>query len=269
MISPFKIDLEKENLALREELSRVQAELRRADQLKRDFTALAAHELRAPLAVLLGYAKILESEATGATLERAEIIAAQAWRLKDLVDAILILQQIDAGEITLHMEPIAIRQILERIVDEHRQEIDDKSLNVRTQAAKDLYVYADRERLVLILNHLLSNSIKFSPQNASLSLSAHVDVTCVVISIHDEGLGIPDEEQSHIFDRFYQIGDPLTRHHNGLGLGLAVAKAIVELHHGRIWVESTPQGGSTFHFSLPRIIGNPGIDSSSDDRPLL
>lgn len=261
MFSPFRIDLEKENLALREELSRVQAELRRADQLKRDFTALAAHELRAPLAVLLGYAKILESEATGETLERAEIIIAQAWRLKDLVDTILILQQIDAGEISLHMEPIAIHHILERIVDEHRNEIDNKSLSVQTQAAKDLFVYADRERLALILNHLLSNSVKFSPPKATLTISAHADVTCVVVSIHDEGLGVPDEEQSHIFDRFYQVGDALTRHHNGLGLGLAVAKAIVELHHGRIWVESTPQGGSTFHFSLPRIIGNPIADS--------
>ncbi len=122
-------------------------------------------------------------------------------------------------------------------------------------------VYADRERLTLVLNHLLSNSIKFSPAKATIEISARADVTCVVTSIHDTGLGIPEEEQSHIFDRFYQVGDPLTRHHNGLGLGLAIAKAIVELHHGRIWVESSGQQGSTFHFSLPRIISSSAVHS--------
>jgi signal transduction histidine kinase len=262
MISPVQCDLEKENVALREELSRAQAELRRVDQLKRDFIALSAHELRAPLAVLLGYAKILEGEAVGATRERAQVIVAQAWRLKDLVDAILILQQVDAGEVTLHMEPIGIRQVLEEAVDEHRNEIGDKALDIQLHAAGELLVYADRERLALVLNHLLSNSIKFSPTKGRIAISARADITCVLTSIHDEGLGIPDEEQPHIFDRFYQVGDVLTRHHNGLGLGLAVAKAIVELHHGRIWVESTRQEGSTFHFSLPRIIGSPGSHST-------
>ncbi len=259
MFSPVEFNLEKENIALREELSKAQEELRRVDQLKRDFLALSAHELRAPLAVLLGYAKILEGEAEGLARERAQIIVTQAWRLKDLVDAILILQQIDAGEVTLHMEPIAIRQVLQDVVEEHRKEIGDKALDLQLHATGELMVYADRERLVLVLNHLLSNSIKFSPPKRTVVISARADITCVVTSIHDKGLGIPEEEQSHIFDRFYQIGDALTRHHNGLGLGLAVAKAIVELHHGRIWVESNRQEGSTFHFSLPRIIGSPGV----------
>jgi signal transduction histidine kinase len=262
MISPVQVNLEKENVTLREELSRAQAELRRVDQLKRDFIALSAHELRAPLAILLGYAKILEGEAIGPTQERAQIIVAQAWRLKDLVDAILMLQQIDAGEVTLHMEPIAIRQVLQSVVEERGKEIGGKALDVQLHAAGDMMVYADRERLALILNHLLSNSIKFSPAKGTITISACADVTCVATSIHDEGVGIPDEEQSHIFDRFYQVGDALTRHHNGLGLGLAVAKAIVELHHGRIWVESTSYEGSTFHFSLPRIIGSPGVPST-------
>lgn len=266
MISPVEFDLEKENAALREELSRAQAELSRVEQLKRDFIALSAHELRAPLAILLGYAKILEGEAVDPTHERAQIIVAQAWRLKDLIDEILILQQVDAGEVTLHLEPIAIRQILQDAVDDHRKEIGDKALNMRLYAAGEMLVYADRERLALVLNHLLSNSIKFSPAKGTVAICARSEVTCVVTSIRDEGLGIPDEEQSHIFDRFYQIADPLTRHHNGLGLGLAVAKALVELHHGRIWVESTGQRGSTFHFSLPRIIGSSGAHSTSEER---
>ncbi len=267
MISPVQLNLEKENVTLREELSRAQAELRRLDQMKRDFIALSSHELRAPLAILLGYAKILESEVVGPTHERAQIIVAQAWRLKDLVDAILMLQQIDADEVTLHMEPIAIRQILQDAVDEHRKENGEKALNIQLHAAGDLLVYADRERLVLVLGHLLSNSIKFSPVKGTIAISARADVTCVVTSIRDDGSGIPDEDQLHIFDRFYQAGDALARHHNGLGLGLAVAKALVELHHGRIWVESNCHEGSTFHFSLPRIIGSPRVPSTENRRP--
>ncbi len=259
-ISPVKIRLENENPVLQEELGRVQLELRRIDQLKRDFVALSAHELRAPLAVLLGYAKILESETTGLSHERASIIATQAWHLKELVDAIIMLQQIDAGEISLHMEPIAVHQLVQDVINEHQKEIAARSLALRIRTPPDLHVYADRERLALVLSHLLANSIKFSPPNKMLEISANTDITCAVIGIRDEGLGIPDDEKPHIFDRFYQIGDALTRHHNGLGLGLAVAKELVELHHGRIWVESMPQGGSTFYFSMPRIIGNPGLD---------
>ncbi len=266
MISPVQLNLEKENVSLREELSRAQAELRRVDQLKRDFIALSAHELRAPLAILLGYAKILESEVVGPTHERAQVIVAQAWRLKDLVDAILMLQQIDADELTLHMEPLAIRQLLQETVGEHQEEIDEKALAIQLHAAGDLLVYADRERLALVLSHLLSNSIKFSPMKGTIAISAGADITCVVTSFRDDGSGIPDEEQLHIFDRFYQVGDALTRHHNGLGLGLAVAKAVVELHHGRIWVESKRDEGSTFHFSLPRIIGSMGAFPASERR---
>lgn len=246
-------DLEKENRALREELARVRMELRRLDQMKRDFISIAAHELRSPLTILLGYAKILESESSDAERERAGIVVSQAWQLKHLVDTLLTLQQLDTGEFALRFEAVPVREVIENMLVSQRHAIAEKQLRIETIYEAGLLVRADHERLSLVMANLLSNAIKYSPHGEHVTITTRSERTQAIISVQDNGIGIESEEQSHIFERFYQVGSPLTRHHKGPGLGLAITKEIVELHGGRIWVESAIDQGSTFHVSLPRV----------------
>ena len=245
------INLEQQKNILREELDRVQGELNHLDQLKRNFTMLAAHELRNPLAILLGYAKILEDESSGNVREYAGIVVSRAQQLKGIVDSLILLQQIDAGELTLRLSTFSIGEIIRDVVKNQQENIHLKALQVECHTEPAMCVRADRERLAVALANLLANAVKYSPHGGQIIVHTRADVDNIV-SIHDNGIGIPATEQAHIFDRFYQVGDPLTREQGGFGLGLAVAKALIELHHGRIWVESMPNEGSTFSLSLPR-----------------
>jgi len=254
MIAITSVDLENENRALREELDRVRSEVGRANQRQRDFIALAAHELRSPLAVLFGYAKILESETEGTARERAEVVTTHAWRLKSIVDEIVILQQIDAGELVLRFESIEVAPLIRFAVDSRQREIDDKELTLETFAGNGVAVRADRERLGLILDTLISNAIKFTPHGGRIAIDAQTDAKHATISVRDNGVGIAPEDQKHLFERFFQAGDIFTRHNKGLGLGLSIAKALVERLDGRIWVDSAIGQGSTFHFMLPRAL---------------
>jgi len=246
------ISLEQQNTCLREELTRNRAELQQLDQLKRNFTMLAAHELRSPLASLLGYAEILEDESSGAVREYAGIVVSRAQQLKSIVDSLIVLQQFDAGELALQLSPCSIADIVQNVITRQQQYIQSKALQIELQIEPGLHVHVDRERLALVLTNLLSNAIKYSPHSGRILIRTHSDASNITVSIHDDGSGIPVAAQAHIFDRFYQVGEPLTREHSGLGVGLAVAKALIELHHGRIWVESAANQGSTFSFSLPR-----------------
>jgi two-component system, NarL family, sensor histidine kinase BarA len=245
-------DLETENAALRSELQQTRAQLRRMDDIKRSFTALAAHELRTPLTILFGYSKLLTNCPESERQKYAAIISEYAWQLKNTIDAVIVLQRIDAGELVLRQEVLPLGEIVEMAVASRQREIAESALEVQSDSLADLYVRADRERLVLILTQLLANAIKFSPHASAITIEAYTQQASVVIRIRDNGTGIPAEELPHVFDRFYQTGNPLTRQYNGLGLGLAVAKALVELHGGRIWVESELGRGSVFCFSLPR-----------------
>ena len=182
MVMPAQIDLEKENLALRDELKRARIELRRTDQMKRNFVALAAHELRSPLAIILGYAKILETETSGPAHERAEIVTTHAWQLKNVVDTMLTLQQLDAGELRLRLEPLDLAPAIQNVIASRQREIAEKPLTVETRIAPDLRVRADRERLELILACLLSNAIKYSSAGGNITIQALAETSRVLVS---------------------------------------------------------------------------------------
>jgi signal transduction histidine kinase len=263
------VKLEDENLALRKELEHAQLELHRVNRMKRDFCALAAHELRSPLAILFGYAKILETETQGPTRERAEVVSMHAWRLKNIVDAMVILQQLDAGEFTLHFGQVKVAPAIRNVVDSQQRDIAEKGLVIETHVEPEASVYVDRERFELVLVGLLANAIKYSPRGASIAIGAQVSSDHAMISVKDGGIGIPPEEQAHVFERFYQASDPLTRRYSGLGLGLSIAKAIVELHGGRIWLDSSVGKGSAFYISLPRGPSSLRVPLPSGQAPVL
>ena len=251
-------DLETENAALRDELERTRMQLRRMDEIKRSFVALAADELRTPLTILFGYAKLLGDCTDSETQIYAGIIATYARQLKNTVDAMIALQQLDTGEIVLRQEPLPLAEIMQTAIESRHSEVAAKALVIQSDLSSDLYVRADRERLALILAQLLSNSIKYSAEGGAITIDASTQQASVVISIRDNGIDIPAEELPHVFERFYQGGsDPLTRQFRGIGLGLAVAKGLVELHGGEMGVESAPNRGNTFRFSLPRALPTP------------
>ncbi|MBI5653536.1 MAG: HAMP domain-containing histidine kinase [Chloroflexi bacterium] len=264
--SALPLQPENDHPTLLREQERLRAELRRVEQTKRKFVALTAHEFRNPLAILLGYAKILEDESLGTAKEYAHIVVAQARQLKHLVDAVSTLQQHDLGELALHLDTLALSQVVQDVVARRQQELDERALVAKTQIDATVYVRADRDRLALILTNLISNALKFSPRGGTITIGARVDAHEIIVSVRDQGLGISREEQTRVFERFYQSSDPLTRQHNGLGLGLAVVKVLVESHRGRIWVESAPNQGSVFHFTLPRAARENGRDNNFDPR---
>ncbi len=254
-----QVDLESENAALREELRNVRLELHRSDQFKRDFCSLAARELRTPLAVLLGYARILENDLSGPARDRAEVVTSHAWQIKNTVDGIVAIQQIDAGELTLRLDIVDVTQVIQSLIDGGQREITDKELQVQVHSDPNLCVRADRERLALIITNLLSNACKYSHSGGHIDIETRAEDAWVEISIRDDGIGIPPEDQALIFEPFHQSDK--TRKQGGLGIGLTVAKLLVESHGGRMWLESAVDQGSVFSFSIPRAM--PGASRSA------
>ncbi len=244
-------NLERENLALRKELERAQEKLFRLDQLKRNFTALVASELRTPVTILLGYASLLEERALVGANETTSAIAAQAANLKRLVDSIVVLHQIDLRQIRVFPRRFRLSDLVENVIQIEKHDTVQKSLSIENKICSDIIIEADRELVSLIFSNLLSNAIMFSSSGGKIIFAAQVDQKLVNVSVSDQGIGIVAGEERYIFERFYQPGEPLKRRHNGIGLGLAIAKALVELHGGEIWVESALNKGSTFHFTIP------------------
>jgi len=245
-------DLETENATLREELARTHSQLHRMDEIQRSLVSLAERELRTTLTMIFGYARLLGDRDIGEMQEYAGIIATYSWQLKNMLDAMTALHQIDAGELVLRMETLPLREILDYAIAGRQRELVAKALAVQLDLEDGLYVRADRERLLLILAQLLSNAITNAPPAGTVTLVARSREASAVISIQDNGRGIPEEEQPHLFERFYRRSLPLARQPDGSGLGLAVAKELVELHGGRIWVEGASSQSNTLCFSLPR-----------------
>jgi len=242
-----------ENARLFEEIQHAYQGLQKLDHMKSEFINIAAHELRTPLGILLGYATILQEKAEGEVQEQLEIIVRNAMRLRSLIDDMLNLSHLEMGKPQIKLERIALRHIIDESVRDLSPLAESKGQNIEIKLSEDLPpIAADRQKLGLILANLLSNAVKFTPEGGRITVEAKSNEHEIWVSVSDTGIGIPPEEQEMIFERFYQVGDSLTRKQGGIGLGLAIAKGIVELCGGRIWVESQVGRGSTFTFSILR-----------------
>jgi len=196
---------------------------------------------------------MLTYEATGETLEYLSIVLDQAMRLRDIVNDMLSLTDLRAGITELAWADIPLAETIARVIEPLKPQLEDRAVQVVTEIEADCAIIrADRERLALILEKLVSNAIKFSPPGEKVIIRARADHDRATISVSDRGPGIPSEAQRHLFTPFYQTEESLRRTHGGMGLGLAIAKGMVELHGGEIWVESVPDQGATFSFSIPQ-----------------
>lgn len=240
-----------ENARLFTHLQQAYQRLAELDHRKSEFISLAAHELRSPLAALLTYAAVIEDDIGEAAQAHLRTIRQAAERLHALVDDILNLRNLDAGQVSFRPQSVELLMAAQQAVASlsHLAQAKEQSITVGVPAS--LQALADPEKLQIILLNLLSNAIKFTPRGGRITLSAVSEGSEVVVSVRDTGIGIPESERERIFERFYQVADSLRREEGGLGLGLSIAKGMVELQGGRIWVESQVGHGSTFSFTLP------------------
>jgi PAS domain S-box-containing protein len=229
---------------------------RRLQELKADFVATASHELRTPLAAVYGAAQTLRRHDFAldeAGRERfVSLIVDESDRLGRIVNEILLANQLDAGQLDVTNEPFDALDLLDRVVESVRTHAPPNIVLTIVAPEPVPSVVADRDKARQVLVNLIENAIKYSPDGGLIEVGVADDQRLVRFSVSDQGLGIPNEEQDRIFEKFYRLDPGMTRGVGGTGLGLYICNELVERMGGRIWVESEPDEGSTFYFELPR-----------------
>ena len=234
------------------DLQKANSELRRLDTLREQFIQNVAHELRTPLALVHGYVEMLVQEDLGHDESQMAlgVISRRVKALVGLVESVTTLQDLDSEP--LRMEPVVPSELIGTACQMTSQRASMAGVELRNVCPLDLPTLSgDFVRLAQALHQLLDNACKFSSTDGTVAVNAERAQGGTVISVADQGIGIPDEAQAYIFDRFYQVDGSTTRRYGGTGLGLAITKEIVEAHGGRITVESTPGEGSVFSVWLP------------------
>ncbi len=231
-------------------------ELRTADQLKTNFLAVASHELRTPLGIIIGYATFLQQESPGELSEHAKQVLNAAMQMRALVDAMTNMDMLRSSEMIMHRLAVPVQQILMAAYNDVKNlaEAKNQQITLDLQEAPIL-VKCDPEKLKSAFVNLLDNAVRFTPEHGRITLGAIPQAGGDVLSwVQDNGIGIPQGELKKIFTEFYQIEPHTTRTHGGMGIGLSIAKGLVEAHGGKIWAESPGPGkGSVFKVLLPFI----------------
>jgi signal transduction histidine kinase len=243
-----------------------------ADRRKNEFLAMLAHELRNPLASILNIAPILRSRVyePSTVREMGGVLQRQASHLARLVDDLLDVARITRGKIELRQESLVVQEIVEHALEGARPLTDARQQAVTFDApAEQLRVDGDRVRLAQIVGNLLSNASKFSPHGAGIHVTAARVGETVQIAVRDEGNGIDAQVLPHVFDLFVQGDQSLDRAQGGLGIGLTIAKRLVELHRGRIEVKSAgPGAGSEFTVTLPTGVLTSAVEGPKVETPV-
>jgi signal transduction histidine kinase len=237
------------------ELAKTVEDLEIASQHKSQFVANMSHELRTPLAAILGYAELMQEgfyEPQGRkSLDALTRIRSNGKHLLGLINTVLDIAKIESGQFTLNMVEYTIESVVETVRSATESLAQNKKLLLTTEVTKPLPLgLGDEQRLTQVLLNLVGNAIKFTDTGevrvTAKSVNGHF-----AVSVTDTGPGIPDEHQARIFEQFHQVDSSNTKAKGGTGLGLAIAKQIVEMHGGRIWVESAVGKGSTFQMEIP------------------
>jgi len=215
-------------------------ELRETDRLKSEFLLTISHELRTPLTAILGYADLLAMEPALAGRDEVDVIQRNGQRLLGLIEDVLTLAQVQAGELALRLRPVDLGAVVRRVVEDHATYAREKGVALEAIGSDaEAWVLGDETAGSHVLRHLVGNAIKFTPAGE------------VRVEVEDTGIGVPQEARELVFEEFRQVDQSVTRRYGGVGIGLTVVSRLVSLQGGRLGLLDRPGGGSIFWFSLP------------------
>ena len=240
-------------------LENAYAELKENDEMKSEFISTASHELRTPLTVINSYIEMFEEgmlgDLTDTQREKIRIIRSQTDHMIRLVEDMLDTSRLESRKLKIHKSPIKIEKIAMKVLQELSRLAGLKEQTVSLAVEGDLSeIEGDERRVKQVFNNLLTNAIKYTPDKGKINVLIKNEPQQIRVLISDDGIGIAKKDQNKIFQKFFTgSGSSLTRESGRMGLGLAIAKGIVEAHEGSIWVESEVGKGSTFVFTLPKI----------------
>jgi signal transduction histidine kinase len=245
-----------ENVRLFREIQDKSRQLEVANKHKSEFLANMSHELRTPLNAIIGFSEVLLERLFGELNDKQadylNDIFTSGKHLLGLINDILDLSKVEAGRMELEPSTFDIESALSNAMTLVRERAQRHGIALGQQVEPGIVeITADERKFKQILLNLLSNAVKFTPDGGRIDVTARRDNDEIVVAVHDTGIGIAPEDQAAVFEEFRQVGRDYTRKQEGTGLGLALTRRFVELHGGRIWLESTPGKGSTFTFTLP------------------
>jgi len=230
-------------------------DLRKLERVRRDFIANVSHEFKTPLTAIQGFAETLLAGAVDDPQNRGRflgIILEHSRRLARLTDDLLKLSKMDADRLELEIRRLSVSQLIESCLETAQHRAAEKDIRISVNIAEHLpEIAGDRRQLAEVLQNLLDNATQYTLPGGQIMVSAETSDAEVIFTVSDTGIGIPQADQPRIFERFYRVDAARSREVGGTGLGLAIAKHLVEVHGGRIWVESEVGQGSQFHFSVP------------------
>ena len=231
-------------------------EAKKTDIAKDEFLAMITHELKTPLVPIQGYSDILLSEHLGklndAQKERVDIIKSSSESLLAIISDLLDAQKLELGQLSMKKENINIKETIDKAIESLKPEADKNNIEIRSNVV-DFTINHDQERIIQVTTNLIKNSLSaIEPNPGKIEILMENRPTEIKISVKDSGVGIPQEKQKDLFKKFYQVDTTLTRERGGSGLGLAICKGIIDNHMGKMSVESIPNQGATFSFTIPK-----------------
>lgn len=232
--------------------NRMSSELESLERVRRDLVANVSHELKTPISALRAHLENLLDGVERPDPQTLQVMLAQSERLGRMVDQLLELSRLESGDLPLHREPVALAPLVARVLSEVQVTRGRSDIELSEDVPEDLpTVFADAERVYQVLFNLLDNAVRFTPAGGRVRVTAAGHNGSVDVAVADTGPGIQEEHLPRLFDRFYRVDTSRSRGEGGTGIGLAIARSVVEAHGGRIWAESEPGKGSTFTFELP------------------
>ncbi len=241
-----------QNARLQTMIEKTQNEAIRLDKMKNDFIAITSHELRTPLGLILGHSFFLREMVDKKYYVQLDIIIKNAMRLKEIIENTSSVNNAQTGTAVVRRKTVSVRRLVLEIVETLRVEAKKKNISLDFDIDEsDLIVDGDAEKIGISIFNIIKNAITFTNQDGHVVVVAEQVPGYVKVVVIDDGIGIPTKDIPHIFERFYQVESHLTRKHGGMGLGLSVAKMMVEMHGGRIWLESAEGKGSIFTTFFP------------------
>lgn len=240
-----------QNMDLTRKVRASKDELADFERLKSDFIAITSHELRTPLGLILGHATFLRELIGEQFTEQMDTIIRNATRLKEIVENLSDVENYEKGSAIVRGDRVSMAKIAEDVVASFCREAEQRNIQLKNET-NDLpyFVQADPVKITIALSNLVKNAIQYTEAGGHVTVKVDEQSGYLRVAVTDDGIGIPARELPRIFERFYQVENALTRRYGGMGLGLAVAKGMVELHGGRIWAESSGKG-SAFTILLP------------------